>query len=436
MIRRCFILLCACSGCVSLSEGKGPRAQQVKVSGCCLELQEPARLTPELFLRQVQELLKEKRLVSATMLVRRFPDLAAAALRQAEPTSEFLLFVARTHDQALAHRPGAGWEEFLQRHRGTLAEAEKALAQGQAGIETEQWTTARGELERGWRRFNSICPEQACRLALLLAEAERRLERFPAAAAAWQNAARQAAATGRPGPLHDPILWEKISAQRPAQTAWPTEVAEALRKTLDKQFSEAAVLVKAPDEALVWFYIGLCRHERGEAKAALSAFKRAESIHAEPAWRAWTQLHQAKAMVILEQSAAAVTLLAALAENSDPALRAAACATLGAVRLNEGAVQQALLFLRKALDGASFPGRAQVSADLGLAYLSTGDETQGLRWLHAAQDQFKGEHSTEHLILSLENEASYYEHSHRDDLASARRAEARRLETLTSACSH
>ena len=97
-------------------------------------------------------------------------------------------------------------------------------------------------------------------------------------------------------------------------------------------------------------------------------------------------------------------------------------ATLGTLKLQEGATQQGFNLLHRALEvepGEMWFGRTEAEADLGLAYLMCGQENSGLNWLHNAQQGFQSAGQTDQLVQCLENEAAYLEQVKKSDLARA-----------------
>jgi hypothetical protein len=89
---------------------------------------------------------------------------------------------------------------------------------------------------------------------------------------------------------------------------------------------------------------------------------------------------------------------------------APAGALLGAVLLQAKSVKQAVAVLRKVVDeGGEWSTRGQAEANLGLALLILGDQPEGLRWTHAAQQRYEAAGDQEQLRQSLENEAGYLE---------------------------
>jgi hypothetical protein len=100
--------------------------------------------------------------------------------------------------------------------------------------------------------------------------------------------------------------------------------------------------------------------------------------------------------------------------------------------LAEGCAVQALAVLKKAVEESpspDWPGRGEAEADLGLAYVMTGAEADGLRWLHSGQQHFEAAGDHELLLVSLDNEARYYEKTQKADEAARVRQRMQALET-------
>jgi hypothetical protein len=282
-------------------------------------------------------------------------------------------------------------------------------------------------------------PYEEVTLLLLESDARRRAG-DPAATAAWQQAVWQLGelAVG-PIPVHDPILWERAAYLRPVDCPWPAEVLQRLADAntrlgiaADTWFSPQPGLGSnaGSDESVVWGAIGYARLARDEPQAALVALKRAESMTANPQLAKHLRLAEAKALSRLGQSAAATAMLAGLAGDEAPSVSRPALAMLGSIKLQEGGTQQGYQFLRRAVTDdpvATWPGRTEAEADLGLACLLLGDEPQGMRWLHSAQQQMEARGDVEQLVQSLENEQEYLRRSDRKDAANAVRE---RLEQL------
>ena len=71
-----------------------------------------------------------------------------------------------------------------------------------------------------------------------------------------------------------------------------------------------------------------------------------------------------------------------------------------------------------------WPGLTQAQADLGLAYLTSGDEAKGLQWLRRAQEQFKADGDAAEMSKCLLNEARYFESRGQNDAAAMAKHQA------------
>jgi hypothetical protein len=183
-------------------------------------------------------------------------------------------------------------------------------------------------------------------------------------------------------------------------------------------------------EASLWTNIGLWRLARTESQAALVALKRAESMTSDAIAVSQLRRSEAKALVLLGQAPTASAMLIAMAGDANPQVSRPAMAMLGTLKLQQGSVQQGFNLLHKAVEedaACQWFERAGAEADLGLAYLMSGDEPAGFRWLHEAQQNFEAAGQREQLVQCLENEAAYLEQAKKDDLAKAVR---KRLELL------
>jgi hypothetical protein len=188
----------------------------------------------------------------------------------------------------------------------------------------------------------------------------------------------------------------------------------------------------ALSEAVLWTNIGHWRLARSESQAALVALKRAESTAGDPATAGLLRLAEAKTLIRMGQAATASAMFIALAGDANPRISHPAMAMLGTLKLKQGSVQQGFNLLHRAVESdlsCVWPERAQAEADLGLAYLMSGDEAAGLRWLHNAQQSFEAVGDREQLVQCLENEVAYLVQAKKDDLAKAVR---KRLELLQS----
>jgi tetratricopeptide (TPR) repeat protein len=363
------------AGCLSPSFGPAPREDsQIKVDGSCVELPVPASLSLGQFGQKLEELLAAQRHASAAFYVDRFPDLALALLESLE-------------------------------HRGSPAQAWLRARPTQQPI----YDAVESQIGRG--------------------EAQRKRGDAAGAAESWAKAV-DLFTTSNPVTA-DPILLERLCALRPIDSKWPAEAALRLREHLvTKQALASFDVQPGEEEMFAWLAIGGWRLERGEATPALSAFKRAEATTTSPIGRGWAQLHQARAMMGLGQGPAAASLLTGLTGHTAVSVRCAAWATLGGCKLHDGHVQQAILFLRKALDdNACFPGCHGAMADLGIALLMIGRDNEGLELLHQSQKAFEQSGETERLLLALENEASFYRHQRNEVALQAALGQINRIES-------
>lgn len=424
------------AGCLPAQQRLAPTTlstgnYEVRCKGSCLQLQDGAAgrdggrdRTPaaDRFAARIEGLLAAGENARARFLVRKHPEAAAAALRghvAGTPATRVELLAAAELDDLLGHAPASGWAAFLE-GRGDLAHLEEVLA----GTRKDNPRGNRDRARRALARADDH-PEQAVRLALLLAESHRLLEDFPAAQQAWRRAAETAV---RLVAFDDPDLWGRLAAERPVQAPWPQTTRSALARAMP---APVQAVVEREDFVLgaaVQFLVGRGALRRGEAATALSSFQKAESMGRFPAWDDLTRLHQARALIGLGQLPAATTLLTGLVEKKASPWHRPALAILGAAKFQEGTIAQAQAYLEEALAASgAFAGRAQAEADLGLVYLTLGRGDEGLQRLRTAQALFTEEGRLDLLLLALENEARYLEEAGRRQEAAERRS---RLSTL------
>lgn len=465
-----------------------PQAHQTRVragggDGFALgDVDQPA-CTPAQFLQRAAELLRAGQVVSADRYVERYPDIALAVLR--EPAGvpappEILARVAQRHDQQCSRvAPNAGWTALLadraarpevytpydEKRRqfmsclqngnareclamgvleapagapGTMLSIDALRLAGIAQVLDGQARSAAATLEKAVGLALRDHPYQAVSLLLLLSDAQRRSEDSARAELSWNQAALLAGELldGRP-PVVDPILWERVAYLRPVNCAWPPEVRRRLAEVNtafaivpDPRQAVSPGGVSALEEAPLWIAIGHWRLARDEAQAALVALKRAESSTVDNYIGQRLQLAQARSLAHLGQPGPATAIAIRLAGENDPRISRPAIAMAGALKLQQGGVQQGFNLLRHGVEeepACQWPERAEAEADLGLAYLLMGDETNGLRWLHTAQQGFEAAGQHEQLVQCLENEAAYLKQAKKNDLAAAVR---KRLQTM------
>lgn len=411
----------------------GAATQRVtKCGGDCLELKTISGNDQAMLLRKVDELLSAQRYASLESLLGRHLDAAIEILRRRDlkrPATEAELAIARAVDARLSHPAGDGWTERLQgKGRGGLERAEDALAAAQGHERIHEWKSARDLVQRN-QAVLSPFPYQAVHAGLILAEAQRRLKQTDEAGRSWQQAVLLA--SQHSGRWAAPALWEQMAAQRAVSVPWPAPLAKDFAARLPAPLPDLSKDPQFAAEALVWFHIGNARLERSEPALALPAFKHADSHGAFPVWDDFLSLYQAKALLAMRQTPAATSLLTALTNRgADCPWRLPALALLGSGKLQEGHTQQAHAFLQEAVETsqADFVCRADAEANLGLTLLATGDEPNGLRWLHDAQKRFEAMHDRDGLEQCLQNEANYLAQFNKVDDANKVRQKVRELE--------
>jgi tetratricopeptide (TPR) repeat protein len=241
-------------------------------------------------------------------------------------------------------------------------------------------------------------------------------------------------------PLLDPVLWERISYLRPADTVWPVDVMTLLSSrdplTAIDAANPASALPPADPaaaEAIVWHSIGRWYLDRGHAQAALMAFKRAESATSSPEAQQWLRFREAKALAQLDQTGPATAILVGLLTNQQSSVRRPASALLGSIYLHRGQSRKAVGLLKRAVEedeGFEWLERSEAEADLGLAYLTVGDAAAGLDRLHRAQSRFEHDNDQEQLAIALENEMKFHEHAGKRGDATAVRNRLRQIEKV------
>lgn len=492
-MRRLLPLVLVLGGCSSMFQGPlDPEKQQkllgqrgatstttkvaVEGNGLAIGEQQQVALSPAALENRVSELLPAKRLASAQMLIRRYPDVALDILRDATNAAArqpSIQAIALTHDAQCLPGAAEGWRALLQdriEHPDRFArfdatreqflaylrngEPDSALASrlsthlpnpappllrvetarlaGMAYLLADKPREAASAFRDGFQAARDVEPYQAVQLQLLLSECLRRSGDKVAATAAWQQAVETAAEFRH---VHDPVLWERAAYLRPVDASWPARCRSRLHAwSCEVLGLKATAEATESDETTLLTCVGHWRLEREEADAALVALKRAESLATGASVRERLQLAEAQALMQLQQMTAASTLLISLAANKDSASSRPATALLGTLKLREGQTTQGLNLLRSALgkDGtrpdSEWPGRMLAEADLGLAYLLVGDERNGLAHLQPAQQQFEAAGHTGHLLASLQNELEFHEQAKHKDQARQIRVRLAELE--------
>jgi hypothetical protein len=236
-------------------------------------------------------------------------------------------------------------------------------------------------------------------VGLLLSESERRINRPGAAALTWQNTVAAA------GDIRDPDLWERAILAKPDGFNWPAQTSVAASGEPD--FSNGL----PPDTSDVLIRIGKMRLARGATQAALLAFSRAENETAIPGKKALARLYRAQTMIQLQLVASALPLLDGLLNSPDPRISCRANAVEGDVDCRIlGDRKHGIPLMSRGLtnpDSGEWPGKNQLSANLGLYLLLEGDDSKGLSLLHLAESQFEETSQWEDLARALQDEAAY-----------------------------
>lgn len=436
----------------------------VESEGLLLGESEGTGLAPTQLLSSVADQLAERRSASARREIHGYPDVAWQLLRGPVPATHAtaLRAIAAAHDAQCIRPSAATWQDLLedrqqrpvayQRYAQRRAAFLETLRQGfpdqavqtqplapaadglPALISIDAWqltgtallldgrpAEAAGALEQGIRIAANQYPYYEAHLRLQWSEALRGAGRIDQADAAWRDAVAVAQAGLRANPpLLDPNYWQQAAYHRPVDQPWPESLIQTLAQraarygvmtdTGQSSPSPSSTSNQASVERHLWACMGQWWLERGEPQAALVAWRRAAGFAVDPLDQQRLELAQAKALLALEQPAAATTLLVAISDSTDRQIQADALATLGSLRLASGSTKQGYHLLSRALtetDAVDWPGRARAEADFGLAHLLVGDQSTGLQWLHRAQSRFESDGAHDDLLQSLENELAY-----------------------------
>jgi tetratricopeptide (TPR) repeat protein len=458
-------------------------AVDVDSDGLVLGESEGAGLAPAGLLSLVSGRLAEGRTSTARREVQGYPETAWQLLRGPVPATDAtaLRTVADAHDRQCVARGAAGWQSLLadraqrplpyQHYAQRRAEFLARLREGFPGhaltthplppatdglpvlLAIDAWQLTGtgllldgrpGEASEAFRKGVELAagnyPYYEAHLRLQKSESLRSAGRIDEADAAWSDAVHVALAEMRADPpVLDPDYWQRVAYHRPVHQPWPT----GLIGTLAALAARCGVLsdsdraldpggpADASSERYLWACMGHWWLERGEPQAALMALKRAGDLAENAFDRQRLELAQARALMALEQPAAATTLLVAIGDSTDPQVRADALATLGTLRLAAGSTRQGHQLLGRALESpesVDWPGRGRAEADYGLAHLLVGDASAGIGWLHRAQARFEAAGAHEDLIQSLENELAYAQRAKQKDQVRALRQRIEQLQ--------
>ncbi|TVS18571.1 MAG: hypothetical protein EA424_10625 [Planctomycetaceae bacterium] len=442
----------------------------VESEGLVLGESEGAGLSATQLLSFVAAQLAEQRSATARREIHGYPEVAWQLLRGPVPATNAtaLRAIAAAHDAQCIHPSAAGWQALLedrqqrplpyQRYAQRRVAFLETLRQGFPGqaLEThplppatdglpavmaiDAWqltgtallldgrpAQAADALEQGVRVAANKYPYYQAHLRLQWSEALRGAGRIDQADTAWRDAVSVAQTGLRADPpLLDPNYWQQVAYHRPVDQPWPESLVQTLAQRAARygvmadteRSSSGAASGDVSVERYLWACMGQWWLERGEPQAALVAWRRAAGFTVDPLDQQRLELAQAKALMALEQPAAATTLLVAISDSTDRPIQADALATLGSLRLASGSTKQGYHLLSRALtetDSTDWPGRARAEADFGLAHLLVGDQSAGLDWLRRAQSRFESDGAHDDLIQSLENELAYAQQTNSKD---------------------
>ncbi len=343
-------------------------------------------------------------------------QLARGAYALAETT------VARHADvaqAALASKPTETLGELFDRVTGAdpvdapvVLAIESARREGAAHVVAARFDEAERAFGRGADAARSR-PFERANLLLLRSGAAAHAGNHGAARRAWREAVEQAAAlASSPYRVCDPSFWHRAQNLRVREEPWPdaalARIADVCRRDIGTRVGGDERAERADE--LLWTMIGAQRLARDERRAALVAFGRAEAQARDAAARSALRLAQAEALARLDDRSSAQALLTSLATDPAPEIARAACALLGAIELEQGRTARGVTLLERAVTQepqVDWPQRGRAEANLGLAKLLLGDESEGLRRLSAAKARFEADRAFDDLDQCLGNEREY-----------------------------
>ncbi|MCA8962816.1 MAG: hypothetical protein KDC38_19970, partial [Planctomycetes bacterium] len=332
---------------------------------------------------------------------------------------------ARVLADRLAGRPCVQAAEDLEVPKDSpatlLLDVDAHLVRGDA-----YWAEDRiDEAAKEWRAARGLAhfalPYDTLRVGLALVALEGRRGAVDEAARIWTETVGSAAELAASRGIRDPGFWERAIDRRPSGAAWPDRIDSWLQAESDHA-RPGDPEIGVATRLLGW--IGRIRLERDEAQLALMALTRAcEATESDP-YRAQLQILVARAMLAMGEPGQSRLILEQLRGNAAIELRLEARALLAALDLRLGNLERGVDELRAVLAEApdDWPGRFETEANLGLADLASGREEDGLRRLHAAQNQWQVLRRHDALIQSLANEIRYFEGVGRMDVVRALRS--------------
>lgn len=324
-------------------------------------------------------------------------------------------------------------DRCVQRLReGTLPAAASAASAGLARAETSAWRPV--ALAHHGFALAALGDADARAVLRTAADAALPFGRLEAArlhalrcgalgdADAWLAAVTLAVDWQQARPLGaDPWLWRALLERMPSTATWPiaTRAAADVACGELRTVAEASSLVGESEPALLWFVAAHQHRRRGEALAALAAFRRAQELGKAPLLVACAIAGQARALLAVQRSGdARAALLAGMTAAPSPPT-AVLVAQLAAIELAEERPTAARELGEKALAMAGetpFPLRGQVLANLGVAACLLGDPEAGQARLLQARAEFVRTSDPEGLADCLANEEACAVQFQRGDL--------------------
>jgi len=219
----------------------------------------------------------------------------------------------------------------------------------------------------------------------------------------------------------DPWLWRALLERMPSTATWPiaTRAAAVAACVELRTVVEATSLGGESEPALLWFVLAHQHRRRGEALAALAAFRRAQELGKAPLLVSCAIAGQARALLAVQRSGdARAALLSGMTAAPSPGT-AVLVAQLAAIELAEERPAAARELGEKALamvGELAFPLRGQALANLGVASCLLGDPEIGHGQLLQARAEFVRTGDPEGLADCLANEEACAVQFQRGDL--------------------
>jgi hypothetical protein len=430
---------------------KIPRVQKIKVGGngtIILGEMSPSTLALQPFIQKLSQLLQEEKFLSAQHHIERFPYLTLEALRnlsQEQALQAPYQFMAKVYDHRLLSSSSQGWYPLIQARlrspepyrifdqqrqallkklqegrfseaaQGTLnTDLEHVFLKIQAAHLNGISFLLEGQNEKALASFQEaiqgakgIDAYQEAHILLLQSECFQRLEQPENAQKSWENAVTLANTALQGSALEDPVFWDRALQLKTPSSSWPSDL---FQKTSPLPF-EVLGDIASRSNSLVWEYIGHWKLRSNDGQAALVAFRKSLALERNPFYQVSLELAQCRALILLKQGTSANSTLLKITQNSHPPFASAALALLGVLELQREETQRGLGLMLRALEKTSenWQGKDQALADLGLAFLIAGADSEGLHHLHLAQAQFRNQEKYDQLLQSLHNELSYFE---------------------------